>query len=348
MMIKKKVLNPDRIRRIHGGFSFIPHRFLSQGFLSALQQKEILLYLFLVLASDRHGLSFYSYDTICTLLQMNLDQYINARNGLIDKDLIAFDGTVFQVLELPRNARLIANKIAGRPQTNKAAGVHRPSCRPVAKTDGAMMENRQTTAERVIIALKQAIKDHLQWMASQGYAQSTQKEYRWRLTQFTNLIKSGSYGWEDIFTFATIKCFKGPVHAITNLSRYLYAQGKIAQPIRYPTPSVNLPDVFEDYLRYRKKFHQTPERTIKASRRVLNAFAHYLQRHRIKLQAVDIEQIDAFLKTFSKRVLNCLLPRLSVLSTWIFSLPVRRTAIIGQRHGAAGYRTAIICPAKTA
>jgi hypothetical protein len=101
MMIKKKILNPDRIRRINGGFSFIPHRFLCDGFLPSLQQKEILLYLFLVLASDRHGLSFYSYDSICTLLQMDLDQYINARNGLIDKDLIAFDGTVFQVLELP-------------------------------------------------------------------------------------------------------------------------------------------------------------------------------------------------------------------------------------------------------
>ena len=101
MTIKKKILNPDRIRHIHGGFSFIPHRFLVDGFLAALQQKEILLYLFLALASDRHGLSFYSYDTICSLLQMNLDQYIKARNGLIDKDLIAFDGTVFQVLELP-------------------------------------------------------------------------------------------------------------------------------------------------------------------------------------------------------------------------------------------------------
>jgi hypothetical protein len=101
MMIKKKVLNPDRIRRVHGGFSFIPHRFLADGFLAALHQMEILLYLFLVLASDRHGLSFYSYDTICSLLQMDLDQYIKARNGLIDKDLIAFDGTVFQVLELP-------------------------------------------------------------------------------------------------------------------------------------------------------------------------------------------------------------------------------------------------------
>jgi hypothetical protein len=101
MTIKKKVLNPDRIRRIHGGFSFIPHRFLADGFLAALQQEEILLSLFLVLASDRHGLSFYSYDSICTLLQMDLDQYISARNGVIKKDLIAFDGTVFQVLELP-------------------------------------------------------------------------------------------------------------------------------------------------------------------------------------------------------------------------------------------------------
>jgi len=100
-MIKKKILNPDRIRRIDGGFSFIPHRFLCDGFLASLTQKEFLLYLFLILASDRHGLSFYSYDAICTLLQFNLDQYIAARDGLIKKDLLAFDGTIFQVLELP-------------------------------------------------------------------------------------------------------------------------------------------------------------------------------------------------------------------------------------------------------
>jgi len=102
-MIKKKVLNPNRIRRIDGGFSFIPHRFLADGFLASLSQKELLLYLFLILASDRNGLSFYSYDAICTLLQLNLDQYVEARNGLMDKDLIAFNGTLFQVLDLPAN-----------------------------------------------------------------------------------------------------------------------------------------------------------------------------------------------------------------------------------------------------
>jgi len=100
-MIKKRILNAQRIRCIDGGFSFIPHRFLADGFLASLSQQELLLYLFLILASDRNGLSFYSYDAICTLLQLSLDQYVEARNSLVDKDLIAFDGTVFQVLALP-------------------------------------------------------------------------------------------------------------------------------------------------------------------------------------------------------------------------------------------------------
>lgn len=100
-MVKKKILNANRLRRIDGGFSFVPHRFLTDGFLASLSQKEILLYLFLVLASDRHGLSFYSYDAICSLLELSCDEYIEARDGLMDKDLIAFDGTIFQVLDLP-------------------------------------------------------------------------------------------------------------------------------------------------------------------------------------------------------------------------------------------------------
>ena len=101
-MIKKKILDASRIRRIDGGFSFIPHRFLTDGFLASLQQPELLLYVFLVLAADRYGLSYYSYERICSLLQLGTEQYITARDGLIKKDLIAFDGTLFQVLLLPQ------------------------------------------------------------------------------------------------------------------------------------------------------------------------------------------------------------------------------------------------------
>lgn len=111
-MIKKRILEPARVRRIQGGFSFIPHRFLTDGFLASLDQAEILLYLFLVLASDRNGLSFYSYDAICNLLQITVDDYVEARDGLINKDLIAFDGTLFQVLDLPEKPIL---KDVGKP-----------------------------------------------------------------------------------------------------------------------------------------------------------------------------------------------------------------------------------------
>ena len=100
-MIRKKIINPQRVRRINGSFSFIPHRFLTDGFLTSLTQQEILLYIFLVLVSDRHGLSYYSYDSICSYLQLAVDDYIEARDGLIKKDLIACNETLFQVLDLP-------------------------------------------------------------------------------------------------------------------------------------------------------------------------------------------------------------------------------------------------------
>ena len=101
-MISRQPIIAGRVRRIAGqGFSFIPHRFLRDGFLASLTANELNLYLFLVLASDRNGISFYHYDTICTLLHIPLESYIQARNALIHKDLIAFDGTRFQVLSLP-------------------------------------------------------------------------------------------------------------------------------------------------------------------------------------------------------------------------------------------------------
>lgn len=101
VMIRKKIINHERIRQINGGFSFIPHRFLTDGFLTSLNRQEILLYFFLILAGDKNGLSYYSYENICKFLGMDLDEYQKARDGLITKDLIAFNSIIFQVLELP-------------------------------------------------------------------------------------------------------------------------------------------------------------------------------------------------------------------------------------------------------
>jgi hypothetical protein len=100
---QRALIRPERVRKIDGGFAFVPHRFLHDGFLAALTPNEIELYFFLVLAGDRQGLSFYHYDRICSLLQMDLDAFIEARNRLIDQELVAFDGTRFQVLSLPQS-----------------------------------------------------------------------------------------------------------------------------------------------------------------------------------------------------------------------------------------------------
>lgn len=102
-MIKKTILYPNRLRKISGSFAFIEHRFLRDGFFQNLTHHELLLYVLLVLVSDRQGLSYYSYDRICTLLKISVDEYLLARNRLIEKDLIAFDGQLFQVLSLPRH-----------------------------------------------------------------------------------------------------------------------------------------------------------------------------------------------------------------------------------------------------
>ena len=100
----RKPLVDHRIRTITGSFAFIEHRFLRHGYWACLGHHELLLYFFLVMVADRQGLSFYSYDKICSLLTLSVDEYILARNLLIDKDLLAFDGTFFQVLSLPAEA----------------------------------------------------------------------------------------------------------------------------------------------------------------------------------------------------------------------------------------------------
>ena len=118
-MIEKQPLCPDRRRRIIGSFAFLEHRFLRDGFWSRLTQHECLLYVFLVLVADRNGLSYYGYDKICTLLRFTLDDYLVARNGLIEKDLIAFDGHLFQVLSLPNQPVQVATSSLSTPQQMK-------------------------------------------------------------------------------------------------------------------------------------------------------------------------------------------------------------------------------------
>ena len=100
-MIRKKILVAERVRTTGKSFAFIPHRFLTDGFLQSSTRHELALYLFLVLASDKNGLSFYADKTICSVLGFKDEGYLFARSSLIHKNMIVYDGTLFQVLSLP-------------------------------------------------------------------------------------------------------------------------------------------------------------------------------------------------------------------------------------------------------
>ena len=106
----KKLLRPDRVRKIEGSFSWIDHRFITGGFLEDLSTRELLLYLFLVGVSDRNGLSFYHEDRIASLLNIDLASLGKAREGLVQRSLLAYEPPFYQVLSLPLHPVLLPSK----------------------------------------------------------------------------------------------------------------------------------------------------------------------------------------------------------------------------------------------
>lgn len=97
----KRVLYPERLRKIEGSFSWIDHRLITGGFLHDLSMIEILLYLFLVAVSDRNGVSFYHDDRIASLLKIDLAALGKAREGLVRRSLLAYEFPLYQILSLP-------------------------------------------------------------------------------------------------------------------------------------------------------------------------------------------------------------------------------------------------------
>jgi len=90
-MRKYHIPQPQKIRRIKGSFAWVDHRLLRNGYLSVATHQDLVLYLFLVLAADRNGVSFYRKEKICDTLNLDFRQFEVARDRLIDLKLIAFE-----------------------------------------------------------------------------------------------------------------------------------------------------------------------------------------------------------------------------------------------------------------
>jgi len=83
--------DPQRLRRINGSFAWIDHRLLRSGFLAVMTSQEQSLYLFLTLAADRNGVSFYRQERIGELLGLDAQAFIVARDRLVELGLLLFE-----------------------------------------------------------------------------------------------------------------------------------------------------------------------------------------------------------------------------------------------------------------
>jgi hypothetical protein len=99
--IQKHILVAQRLRRPPAtGWSWVDRRFLREHG-DYLSREAVLLYLFLAAVADRHGLSFYSDHTLTSRLHLSPQVLQTARQELLDRDLIACQLPLVQVLSLP-------------------------------------------------------------------------------------------------------------------------------------------------------------------------------------------------------------------------------------------------------
>ena len=100
-MIEKRILVSQRLRRPPmTGWSWVDRRFLREHG-DHLSREAILLYLFLAAVADKHGLSFYSDNTLSSRLRLSLPDLEKARQELLERDLIAQELPLVQVLSAP-------------------------------------------------------------------------------------------------------------------------------------------------------------------------------------------------------------------------------------------------------
>ncbi len=107
-MAVKRLLRPERLRRVPTQFSWIDQRLVRDRHLERCGVDGLGLYLVLVTVADAQGLSYYGEASLERLLSMPAPRLVAARAELIRLDLIAYERPLYQVLSLdaPPPARL--------------------------------------------------------------------------------------------------------------------------------------------------------------------------------------------------------------------------------------------------
>jgi hypothetical protein len=98
--MKKRVLNPERLRKVPAQFSWIDHRLVRENYFVRCEHSAWALYLFLASVGDAEGLSYYSDASLLRRLNMDQVQLSSSRRQLIQAGLIAYEKPLYQVLSL--------------------------------------------------------------------------------------------------------------------------------------------------------------------------------------------------------------------------------------------------------
>jgi hypothetical protein len=99
-MLRKRILCPERLRRVPEQFSWVDHRLVRDGRIRGLSHGSLALYLFLVTVGDADGLSFYADTTIGSMLALDSTELDRCRRELCRAGLAAYSRPFYQVLSL--------------------------------------------------------------------------------------------------------------------------------------------------------------------------------------------------------------------------------------------------------
>lgn len=150
----RTLLRPDRLRTVEYPFGWMPCRMLTNGTIANMSPIERQLYLVLVLAADRRGISYHGDQRIQHTLGCTQEELGQARSDLKTRDLLAYDGATYQLLTLPPDDTLTASasrqpSLHSRAPRNKAAPAA-ASSRP-AESAEELHRNAMPESIRVIL-----------------------------------------------------------------------------------------------------------------------------------------------------------------------------------------------------
>jgi hypothetical protein len=115
-MIVKRILCPQRLRRVPEQFSWVDHRLVRDGYIGRCSAEALGLYLLLVAVGDAEGVSYYSDRTAARLLSLEEPVLRRARRELVDAGLVAYSQPLYQVLGLDGSWQVAA---AGEPLAHR-------------------------------------------------------------------------------------------------------------------------------------------------------------------------------------------------------------------------------------